>query len=102
MPRTVTPLERLRGLHSAHPGAAPRCRECGLEDLRHADDDPNRYDAANEPHFSWRGCDACSTRLGGDRHPAHALDEHGTWHHLNVCHDCYLALAGYAVDPKEE
>ena len=56
--------------------------------------DNEQYQLAGEPSFSWSQCEGCGSRLGGDRHPAHATV--GLNHevvHLDVCVDCVMYLA---------
>ena len=72
-------------------GACPGCAECGLEDVTDMEDE--RYELAGEGHFSWRTCEACGSTFGGDRYPAHGLDDDLEIVHIDVCVDCLMYLA---------
>jgi hypothetical protein len=72
----------MRGLGPASVGIADGCPDCG---------DVNPEDM--EPVFSWGWCDACGSSYGGDRYPAHALDNTGEMYHLDVCVDCVQYIA---------
>ena len=64
------------------PGACPGCEDC--TDIQ--------YDIASEPYFSWLPCDICYRPLGGDRYPAHYIDNENEIVHLNICSDCYYYI----------
>lgn len=40
--------------------------------------------------FSRYECDSCGSRLGGDRHAAHLLDDKLGVIHLDICTDCLI------------
>lgn len=66
-------------------GYCPGCEDCP---------EP-QYDgdcAFLEPSFSWRACEVCGSRLGGDRLPIHAVDENGDIVHFDACMDCIYYL----------
>lgn len=84
------------GLRAFSVGACPGCEACGLGD----DPSDHERDRAEESHFSWRPCEACHTSLGGDRHPAHYLDDEGELCHMNVCTDC-LVFAANGDEPED-
>ena len=74
-------------------GPCPGCADCGLEDLRCIDDDPQRYDAAHGAsvdHSPYR-CPACG-ELPGTRYPVHLTpyDSGDTGGHVDVCETCYV------------
>jgi hypothetical protein len=78
-------IEReLRGCEAFSVGSCPGCSECGLGE------DPSDTDRelAEESRFSWRACDSCGSTFGGDRHPAHYLDDERAIVHVHVCTDC--------------
>ena len=80
----------LEGIEAVSVGACPGCHECDL------DEEPTEEEVqlAEEPWFSWHGCDSCGSTYGGDRHPAHGLDESsGDLLHLTVCTDCLFYIA---------
>lgn len=80
------------GLEAFSVGACPGCDECGLADVGEYDDDPDRCQVADEPHFSWSPCEICGQHLGGNRHPGHFI-ESGQVQHLDCCTDCLLFAA---------
>jgi hypothetical protein len=87
------PLTQLEGLEHVHLGAAPGCYDCDLEDLGHHDD-PERYADAESTTFSKSPCDGCRNPDHGKRHHAHARDaETDELLHLDLCEDCFDALA---------
>ena len=96
----------LNGLEYVSTGPCPGCEKCGLKDLTDADEDPDRYELAGEPSFSWRECDTCRSRFGGDRHPAHGVIPEdsdflpGELVHLNICTDCLMFIAN-GDEPEE-
>ena len=45
---------------------------------------------ADEGCFSWRPCESCGSSFGGNRYPAHYLDEDGEVMRVSVCGDCLL------------
>lgn len=67
-------------------GACPGCRECGLSET------PTEAErcAADEGSFSWSACESCGSSLGGNRYPAHYLDDNGEISHMHVCTDCLM------------
>jgi hypothetical protein len=79
------------------PGSCPGCADCGVSTLwspsrgYHATDED--YQLAEEPSFSWQACEACGSSLGGDRHPAHGVDEDDQIVHLDICTDCLMFSA---------
>ena len=75
--------------HDISPGACPGCETCGLEE----DCSQEQLDMMSEGSFSWRACDCCGSTLGGNRYPAHWLDENKEIMHEEICHDCVLYLA---------
>lgn len=77
------------GLRAFSVGACPGCSTCGL------DDEPTEEEreVADESYFSWSDCDTCGSSLGGDRHPAHYLNEENEVEHLDVCTDCLMFAA---------
>lgn len=78
----------LKGLHAISTGACPSCPDCGLgEDCSDHD-----RELAEESSFSWSECESCGSTLGGNRHPAHALDKENRLYHLMVCEDCLYYL----------
>lgn len=79
--------ENLEGLEHVSSGPCPGCEECGLSE----EPSDEEYDLASEPHFSRSPCEACGSRLGGDRYPAHGILD-GEIIHFNVCPDCYYYL----------
>lgn len=82
-------IERnLAGLSFISTGACPGCEECGLGESPSDHD----LDLASEAGFSWHACEACGSKLGGDRHPAHGKDSNGKLIHLSVCTDCLYFL----------
>jgi hypothetical protein len=81
------------------------CEECGLGDIpAPADlDDPKiheRYEQAQDGHFSWSECEGCGSPLGGQRYPAHQRDG-DEWLHLDLCVDCYFTLEGLPLEEDE-
>ena len=89
----------LSGIEPVSAGACPGCKDCGLEDLAHADDDPDRYDDARTGHHSRYACEVCRA-LPGERYPAHGTLD-GDTVHLTVCVDCYMYLANGDVPDGE-
>ena len=92
----------LEGIEPVNAGACPGCRDCGLDDLHDANDDPDRYDAATVSHeFTWHRCEACRRpNNAGRRFAAHgSLD--GDTVHLDVCDDCRMFIA-YGDVPEDE
>ena len=47
----------------------------------------------DEGGFSWQPCQCCESTFGGDRHPAHYIDDDGKINHIEVCVDCLCYLA---------
>ncbi len=66
-------------------GASERCDSCGP--------------FADEGFFSWRGCDSCGSTLGGNRYPAHYIED-GEILHCDVCEDCLFFHAN-GEEPEE-
>ena len=71
-------------------GCAEECEECGCD-----------RECAEEPSFSWNGCDCCGSMLGGDLHPvigwlkgaqAGGYTEKYQWDG-RACTDCVLFFA---------
>ncbi len=87
----------LAGLTAVSPGICPGCETCrdelGYDSLAELEIAWENGEAPNEPHFSWRPCECCGSHLGGDREPAHGIDENGDIVHFSVCVDCVLYLA---------
>lgn len=75
-------------------GGCPGCEDCGLND----DPTEEQIDIASTPYFSWSRCVCCNSPLGGDRHPAHYVDENGDINHINICTDCLFYVNGYEED----
>ncbi len=54
--------------------------------------------SADEGSFSWSGCDACGSNLGGNRYPAHAIKtssfgkprQNGDICHIDICERCLM------------
>ena len=67
-------------------GACNACEEC----------EESGFDAGGElvvePFFSWHQCGVCGSQFGGDRYPAHYLDD-GELCHVDICVDCLLYSA---------
>lgn len=83
-----------------NPGASRGCPDCftnltddELDSL--SDEDAQAWE---EGSFSWQECESCGSTLGGDRFPAHALNQHIfktgerslTIHHVDICSDCLM------------
>jgi len=90
----------LEGLEHVSTGDCPGCVDCGLEDVTDANDCIDRIEIASEGSFSWSPCECCDSSLGGDRHPAHAVNPEGDILHLDVCQDCLMYLAN-GEEPEE-
>ena len=77
------------------PSPCPGCGKCRPLSEEDAVDEPSNvwYDLAAEPSFSWSPCDGCGSRLGGNRYPAHTLDEDSQIIHLEICEDCLVFFA---------
>lgn len=69
-------------------GPCRGCEACEISSDDETLDDERFHDLASEPHFSWSACESCGSTLGGDRHPAHYLDDENEIQHLDVCTDC--------------
>ncbi|MFW6083743.1 MAG: hypothetical protein ACODAA_00845 [Gemmatimonadota bacterium] len=85
------------------PGAAPGCDRClDLPEGASAEEPGDDWcDLASEPSFSWSSCDSCGSTLGGDRYPAHGIDDEGRVYHLDICTDCVMFHAnGDEPDPE--
>lgn len=109
----------LRSLEHVSTGPCPGCVECGLgprgcEDCEGTgktidetpcpfcegkgevipDMDSLEYQLAHADGegFSWGSCDACGSRLGGDRYQAHGFTKDGGLVHLSICVDCQYYL----------
>lgn len=95
-------IDNLSGGHLSCPGCGPdtydsefkwddngNCPKCGQSS-----------ELYNEPFFSWRPCDCCKSRLGGNRE--HATGYNSNTHEIqeyNVCVDCiYYAAYGRLDD----
>lgn len=88
----------LDGLVYISTGASRGCSECGLDE----DAPDEALEMADEAGLSWEDCDCCGSPLGGNRHPAHGMDqETGELVHLYVCTDCVFYIA-YGDVPDEE
>lgn len=46
-----------------------------------------------EGSFSPSSCELCGSRLGGDRYPAHGVNDDGEIIHYDICSDCLFYLA---------
>ena len=82
----------MEGLTSESPGLCSGCPEC-LEVYNCTAEEIENGQACDDGGFSWHSCDGCGSGLGGDRHPAHALDGNNELVHLEVCTDCVLFWA---------
>jgi hypothetical protein len=78
----------LDGLRFVSTGSCPGCNECGLSD----NPTDHERECAEYPDFSWSRCEACGSRLGGDRHPAHYVDSNNEICHMRICSDCLVYL----------
>jgi len=117
--RFMAAFERgTEGLEFFSVGACAKCRECnpavkckacdgyGTQEDEHGhvewtcpscdgqgDVTPDECDeTSGESEFSWSACDACGSRLGGSRYPAHGFLR-GELVHLSVCTDCLCYAA---------
>ena len=58
-----------------------------------------RIDNEQEVYFSWRPCECCQTRLGGDRIEASGYSRTGVIYEFEICTDCeYYAEYGQLDD----
>lgn len=86
------------GLEFVSVGYADGCRDCKYHGYT---------EELAEPYFSFRECDFCGSRLGGDRHPAHGIttekadDGSGRLCHCAVCTDCLFYIAN-GEEPEED
>ena len=58
------------------------CGKCCLHKFIEDDDEEV------EPYFSHAPCHICGRQLGGDRYPAHYVDEYDDINHIAICTDC--------------
>lgn len=99
MSKFLEAVKRNVGDLTVDPGACPGCDGCGLSDVH--DMNHPAYELAGEPSFSWRRCDGCGSRLGGDRYPAHCVID-GHIEHMSICVDCVMFHAnGDEPEPGE-
>ncbi len=73
------------GLEALSSGHCPGCEECG-------------DDEEVDPHFSHSPCNICRRQLGGDRYPAHYMDDNDEINHLSICADCVYYLENGQLD----
>lgn len=81
--------------HTIACGAAACCDIClsafGLDEERDLDKAQEQMYEQDEGHFSWEECDSCGSRLGGNRHYAHALPyDTDEIVHIEICTDCLM------------
>lgn len=88
--------------HIIAPGSAASCEQCrsihGIADG--ADLEAAQEIMENdEGSFSWSQCQSCNSRLGGDRHTAHAIHNEAFGPdakrpddivHIDICTDCLM------------
>ncbi|KKM87632.1 hypothetical protein LCGC14_1266950 [marine sediment metagenome] len=86
----------LVGLTAVSSGICPGCKTCrdelGYGSLAELETAWENGDAPNEPYFSRQACECCGSHLGGDREPAHGINENGDIVHFVVCVDCVMYL----------
>lgn len=97
----LTVEENTNDLHYLSAGLCSTCEHCrdaygydSENDFERAIQDGDVFD---EGHFSYCECDACGTKLGGERYALHGywLDDNGQptiLVHLEVCPDCQYFL----------
>ena len=73
------------------------CADTGVELLENISDE--LLQLFDEASFSWAECDSCGSRLGGNRHNAHAIHHEAFGpdakrpddiHHIDICTDCVM------------
>jgi hypothetical protein len=81
--------ENTKGFHYCSSGYCPGCPEC--ENFYGTIDDGENYPDI-DPSFSWHSCEICGSHLGGDRYPAHTIDDDENIVHFEACVDCVYYL----------
>jgi hypothetical protein len=76
----------LEGLSHVSSGACSGCEKC--RDDYGYDDEAETFESEPEPYFSKASCDACGSKLAGNRHPLHGVGSDNKILHLDVCMDC--------------
>lgn len=89
----------LEGLNYPSTGACPGCEDCWGTHAPDATEQEfeemwQRGEICDEASFSHSPCGICGTRLGGDRHVWHWVDDDGRiCHEDDACTDCVMYLA---------
>lgn len=89
--------KNLKGITHISTGLCSNCPECmrilGFTDEKAFDDAISNGEVCDEGNFSNSSCDACGSKLGGDRYAAHGrMQPEDTLVHLDVCPDCLYYL----------
>ena len=63
-----------------------------------ADSNETETPCEAEPFFSWRPCECCGSRLGGDRETYQFAQEDGALFEADICVDCVYYLAYGVLD----
>ena len=90
-------IERnLSGIEFVSTGISPGCKTCmanlGFKSLRALNRAWESGEIADEASFSWRPCQSCGSRLGGDREPLHGVIDEKIYHWDGACVDCILYI----------
>ena len=84
------------GMQSLSSGANHACSECNPDEVN--EDSFNKL--CHESHFSWSACNLCGSSLGGNREPAHYIDDRDELCHIEVCEDCVYCMEYGRLDDQ--
>lgn len=82
-----------KSMEALSTGFCPDCFDCTERGLTE--------EGGGAQGFSWRPCETCGSRLGGDREAAHYLDSDREINHVSVCIDCLHYIANGDI-PEED